>query len=554
MKPNQQPASPPEEAEASFADLLAAHEHGRARAPSPDEPRQGVVAAISGERVFVDIGGKSEGVIPAAELRQPDGTIKVRPGDRLPVAIVGRDDEGYLLLSPVAASRPRDWTGIQRAFEAQENIVGRVAGLIKGGLSVDIGVRAFLPASRSGCREPADLEKLVGQEISLRIIDLDVEDENVIVDRRAVLEQEAQQKRAEKLRSLEEGAVVRGTVRSLTDFGAFVDLGEGVEGLLHVGDLSWSRLSERRPPAAGEEVEVKILKIDFDRPDKPRLSLGIKQLTADPWTAAAERLRPGERLRGVVSKVTDFGAFVEIEPGVEGLVHVSEMSWAKRVRHPGDLLKAGDAVEAVVLSVSAGERRIALGLKQALGDPWTDVEQRFPLGRAVDGTVRKIENFGAFVEILEGVEGLLHVSDIAGDRRLKHPNEVLKPDQRIRVVVLELDREKRRIKLGLKQLQPGAIDEYIAEHKAGDEVMGRVTELEGGEARVELGEGVEGIYRPDSAPGSSPAARGSFGAALAAAWKMEATAPVVREPLEVGQVRSFRITLVDTDSKRIELG
>jgi len=537
--------------ESSFGELLQAFEGSRHfGAFGPDEPRVGIVAAITGEQVFVDIGGKSEGVIPVADLRNPDGALKVQVGDEIQVTISGRDSEGYLLLSAVAARRPQDWSALERAFQSREIIAGRVTGVVKGGLSVDVGVRAFLPASRSGCREAAEMEKLVGEEIRCRIIQLDIEDENVIVDRRGVLEEEARTARRRFLESLREGAVVRGKVRSLTEFGAFVDLG-GVDGLLHVADMAWSRITDPKAVVSpGDEVEVKILHIDRD---KPRIALGTKQLTPDPWTEIGQKLHPGDRVRGPVTRVMDFGAFVEIAPGVEGLVHISEMSWAKRVRRPGDLVKTGDVVEAVVLGVNAAEKRISLGLKQALGDPWEEAAKRFPPGTVVEGTVRNVQKFGAFVELADGVEGLLHVSDLASDRRLNHANEVLKVDQRVRTVVLEFDREKKRIKLGMKQLEPDSSDEYISEHKVGDEVTGRVVHIENGAVRVELGEGVIGICRAGDAP---PAATGSFGAQLAAALgKRDTPGPqgAAREALQVGQVRSFRITGLDAASKRIDL-
>ena len=540
-------------AEASFGELLQAFEstHALGRR-DPDEPRKGTVAGITAERVFVDIGSKAEGVIPTEELRAPDGTLKVRVGDELTVAISGRDSEGYLLLSPVTARRPHDWGALERAFENKEIIAGRVIGAVKGGLSVDVGVRAFLPASRSGCREAAEVEKLIGQEIRCRILQLDVEDENVVLDRRAVLEEEAQTARRQLLENLQEGAVVRGTVRSLMEFGAFVDLG-GVDGLLHVGDMSWSRISDpKQAVSLGDEVEVKILHVDRE---KPRVALGMKQLSPDPWTEVSQRLQPGERVKGVVTRVMDFGAFVEVAPGIEGLVHVSEMSWARRVRHPRDLVKPGDMVEAVVLGVNSGERRIALGLKQALGDPWDEAAKRFAPGTAVEGTVRSMQKFGAFVELAEGIEGLVHISDLVSDRRLNHPNEVLKTDQRVRAVVLEFDREKRRIKLGMKQLEPDSSDEYISEHKVGDEVTGRVVRIENGSARVELGEGVIGVCQASGQP--QPAATGSFGAQLAAALKREAPAPEPQKgassAFAVGQVRSFRIAAIDPEAKRIDL-
>ncbi len=540
-----QPENSPE---VSFGELLKAYETSRGRT-APDAPREGIVAAVASDRVFVDIGGKSEGVIPVAELRSP-----VRAGDRITVTVAGRDSEGYLLLSPVLAGRPRDWTALERAFQNKETIAGRVTGAIKGGLSVDVGVRAFLPASRSGCGETADLEKLVGEEIRCRIIQLDTDDENVIVDRRAVLEEDARAARDAQLASLQPEAVLSGVVRSVTDFGAFVDLG-GFEGLLHASDMSWSRVADPKSfLAAGQQIEVKVLAVERGAEgSKARISLGLKQLTPDPWNTITERLEAGARVRGLVTRVTDFGAFVEMEPGVEGLVHVSEMSWAKRVRHPRDLVKPGDAVEAVVLGIKTADRRISLGLKQALGDPWADAAERFPPGKIVEGVVRNLQKFGAFVELSEGVEGMIHISDLVADRRLNHPSEVLKPDQRVKAVVLECDPAGRRLKLGLKQLEPDSSDEYIAEHQAGDQVTGRVLSIAGNEARIELGEGVKGVCKQPGA--TATPAGGALAAQLAAVWKRQEPGAdsSAREPLQVGQIRSFRIAAIDPASKRIEL-
>jgi len=540
----------PDELESSFADLLDAYEKDRRARPTDEgAPRRGVVAAVTAERVFIDIGGKSEGVIPAADLKEP-----VERGAEISVIIVGRDSEGYLLLSPVVARRPRDWGALQRAFDNKEIIAGRVVEAVKGGLRVDVGARAFLPASRSGCREQADLEALIGQEIRCKILQLDVEDENVVVDRRAVLEEEARAERERHLSGLVPGAVLRGSVRSITDFGAFVDLGFGLEGLLHAADMAWSRVGDPKSfVQAGESLEVKVLSIERPASGKPRISLGLKQLSDDPWTTLADRLHTGDRVRGAVTRLMDFGAFVEIGPGVEGLIHVSEMSWAKRVRHPKDLLKAGDVVEAVVLGIDTGQRRVALGLKQALGDPWEEAASRFAAGRVVEGTVRSLQKFGAFVELSDGIEALLHISDITAERRLNHPNEVLKAGQKVRAAVTEFDREKKRIKVSMKDLEPDASDEYIADHKVGDQVTGRVARVAGGEARVELGEGVVGVYRLAGAP--APAPSGALAAQLAAVWKTPAPAATeAAESVQAGQVRSFRITALDAESKRIELG
>ena len=540
----------PLESEPSFADLLEAFEKGRAgRKRAEDEPRRGIVAAISGDRIFVDIGSKSEGVIPVAEMKEP-----VKPGDELLITIVGRDSEGYLLLSATIAQRPRDWSALQRAFDNKEIIAGRVTEAVKGGLRVDVGAQAFLPASRSGCREQADLEALIGQEIRCRILQLDVDDENIILDRRVVLEEEALVVREQRLQALQPGSVMRGTVRSLTDFGAFVDLG-GIDGLLHASDMSWSRVADpKKFLQMGEQVDVKILSVERGG-GKTRVALGIKQLTPDPWTTITDRLAVGDRVRGPVTKLMDFGAFVELEPGIEGLIHISEMSWARRVHHPKDVVKVGDVVETVVLGISLKERRVALGLKQALGDPWDDAAERFGAGKVVEGTVRSMQKFGAFLELAEGIEGLLHISDITAERRLNHPNEVLKQDQKVRVIVTEFDREKKRVKVSMKQLEPDETDDYIREHQVGDQVTGRVARIESGQARVELGEGVIGVYRLTGVAEAAPS--GSLAAQLAAVWKREAPVAAASgggEVLQPGQVRSFRITAIDGGTKRIELG
>src|SRR5947209_3889588 len=348
---------------------------------------------------------------------------------------------------------------------------------------------------------------------------------------------------------LKEGAIVQGTVRSLTDYGAFVDIG-GVDGLLHVTDISYGRLNKPADVLSpGQTVQVQVLKVD---PAKRRISLGMKQLAPDPWSQAGEKYKAGERARGVVTRVTDFGAFVELEPGLEGLIHLSEMSWAKKARKPADVVKPGDAVEVVVLGVS--ERRISLGLKQALGDPWADIEKKFPAGAVVEGPVTSLTKFGAFVELGEGVEGMIHVGDLSAEKRINHPQEVLKHGQPVRAVVLDADRDKRRIRLGVKQLQPTSIDEYIAEHKEGDVVTGRVADVSGGRAKVELGEGVRALCAMPGdesagspAPSAAKADLSSLSSMLESRWKKGAAAGASarREPARAGQIRSFRIVRLD---------
>lgn len=543
--------------ESTFGELLSEFEHSQRRAAEGGgEGRLGRVVAVTEEAVFVDIGLKTEGVIPAEEFRDAEGKLGIEAGDQVVVSIKGRDPEGYYLLSKVTVERPKDWTGLTRAFEEKRAIAGVVAGVVKGGLSVDVGVRAFLPASRSGAKDPAELEKLVGQEIACRIIKLDVADEDVVVDRRVVLEEEEAKARQAAFAALEEGAVVRGTVRTLTEFGAFVDLG-GLDGLLHVADMSWSRVG--RPSdvvAVGDLIEVKILKVDAEN---RRVSLGLKQLTPEPWSLAPDKYKAGDRVRGRVTRVVDFGAFVELEPGIEGLLHLSDMSWSKKARKPKDVVKPGEMVEVVVLGVNAVERRISLGLKQALGDPWDEAAERFPAGSVVEGTVSNLAKFGAFVELADGLEGMIHIADLSAEKRINHPQEVLKPGEKVRALVLEVDRARRRIRLGLKQLQPTTADDYIAEHKLGDQVTGRVVEIQGSNARIEVADGVfadcrlsgEQLVSESEAGEPGRADLASLSAMLSARWRQgKAAAP---EPIRAGQIRSFRVAALDARAKRIEL-
>ncbi|HYL39435.1 MAG TPA: 30S ribosomal protein S1 [Bryobacteraceae bacterium] len=539
----------------SFADILSEFEqqhHG----PAGGQAIEGSVVSITPESVFVDIGRKLDGVLPLELFRKPSGELTVHVGDKLVVSITGNDGEAYTL-STVKVERPRDWSALERAFAEKRDIGGVVTELVKGGLRVDVGAKAFMPASRSGAKDQAELEKLVGQDIQCRIIKLDTASEDVVVDRRAVLEAEEARAREKRFAELTEGAVVQGTVRSLTDFGAFVDLG-GVDGLLHVADMAWHRVAKPSDVVSpGDSIEVKILKV---QPESRRISLGLKQLAPDPWTLAGERFHAGDRVQGKVSRLTDFGAFVELAPGVDGLIHISEMSWSKKIKKPGDLLKVGEMVEAIVLGVNLAERRIALGLKQALGDPWEDAAKRYAPGTVVEGPVTNLTNFGCFVDLGNGIEGMIHISDITREKRLNHPREALSAGQIVRAQVLELDRERRRIKLGIKQLEPTTVDEYLAEHSLGETVTGRIVETAGGRARVEVGEGILADCRIPAEAASSEASEAvrpsdlsSLTAMLSAKWKQGASASARPEPVRAGQIRSFRIVRLDPASKKIEL-
>ncbi|MDQ6699202.1 MAG: 30S ribosomal protein S1, partial [Acidobacteriota bacterium] len=484
----EQEAPTPSETDASFGDILKQYEQSHSTHPAAGaEDREGTVIAISADSVFLDIGLKTEGIMPAAAFHDASGNVSVKTGDKVQVAITGRDPEGYYQLSLIKVLRPKDWSSLEKAFAEKTAIAGVVSGLIKGGVTVDVGVRAFMPGSRSGAKDAAELQQLVGQEIRCRIIKLEVAEEDLVVDRRVVLEEEESQAREQRLSDLREGMVVHGTVRSLLDYGAFVDIG-GVDGMLHVGEISWGRIGKPADVlSVGQQVDVQIRKID---PKKRRISLGMKQLQPDPWTLVADKFKAGDRVKGAVSRVTDFGAFVELEPGLDGLIHLSEMSWSKKVRKPSDVVKPGDTVEVVVLGVNAAEHRVSLGLKQTLGDPWAEAEKKYQPGTIVEGPVTSLTKFGAFVQLEGEIEGMIHVGDISAEKRIEHPQDVLKNGQQVRAVVLEMDRDRRRLRLGLKQLQPTSVDEYIAEHKEGDMVTGRVSDVSRGKVTVELGEGV----------------------------------------------------------------
>jgi small subunit ribosomal protein S1 len=563
--------SEPLEPEESFADLLNAFESSHShRSEQPGQRQlQGVVVSLSADQVFLDIGYKTEGVLPrSAFANNAEG---VKPGDTFPVSVTGRNTEHYYELSRFKVAQPRDWSALEAAFAEKLAIVGTVTEVRKGGVTVDVGVRAFMPASRSGTKDAAELEKLVGTEITCRITKLDVMDEDVVVDRRVVLEEQARGLTEARREELKEGAIVTGTVSTLVPYGAFIDIG-GIDGLLHVSDISHARVSKPEDVlAVGQELQVKILKID---PATQKISLGLKQLQPEPWQTV--NLAVNQRVTGTVTRLADFGAFVEIEPGIEGLIHISEMSYGKKLRHPSDLLKQGDRVDAVILAIKPEERRISLGLKQTLADPWTEVERTFPVGSMIQGSVTKLMNFGAFVQLADGVEGLIHISEITAERRLNHPSEFLREGQIVKAQILAIDPEKRQIKLSMKQLVPGDIDEYIAEHKVGDQVSGRVVEANDSFVQVELGDGIRAeclIKSVSSVAEGAPPARpvpaaqaasaapqvpkldlSALSSQLKSRWKGNTPAPSAKpEPLAEGQIRTFKITKLDAEAKKIEV-
>jgi small subunit ribosomal protein S1 len=555
--PETQPAV---ESTESFGDILSQYQKSHSRKTEGSRQLQATVIAVNAESVFFDIGYKSEGILPLAALQGE--TLK--PGDKCLVTVKGRDLDGYYELSRFKVERPMDWTALEKAFADKSTVLGTVTGVIKGGFSVDVGVRAFMPASRSGVRDAADMEKLVGQEIRCRIIKLDVTDEDVVVDRRAVAEEEERSAKDKFYSQMKEGDIASGTIRSLTDYGAFVSLGDnlgGVDALLHVSDIAWGRVNKPADVlAVGQAVEVKVLKVGSEG-EKKRISVGLKQLQPHPWDAVAANFLAGDRVRGTVTRLMEFGAFVELEPGIEGLIHISEMSWSKgKIRKASDVVKPGETVEAVILQVNAPERRISLGLKQALGDPWADIAQRFQVGSAVEGPITNLTKFGAFVQLSEGIEGMVHVSDISAEKRINQPADVLRVGQLVKAQVLAIDLEKRQMRLGMKQLVPTGLDEYIAEHNEGDVVTGRFIDESSGQARVELGEGIHATCKVTlSAPAKVEAPKevkadlSSLTSMLQARWKTGASESPKAEPVRAGQIRSFRIVSLDRAAKKIQL-
>jgi small subunit ribosomal protein S1 len=492
---------------------------------------KGHVVNVTGPDVIVDVGYKCEGIIPAEEFRDSQGNLRVQRGDEIEVLMdSGEERDGYVMLSYAKARRIRAWSDIEEAFQQETPISGLVVEKTKGGLSVDIGMRAFLPGSQIDVRPVRNLDALLGQEISCRIIKVNRKRGNIVVSRKLVLEAEGKKRKDATLAVLQEGAVLLGTVKNLTDYGAFVDLG-GIDGLLHITDLSWGRVGHpSEAVSVGQQVQVKVLKFD---PEKERVSLGTKQLTEDPWLSVAQKFQPGSRVTGKVLNVTDYGAFVELEPGVEGLVHVSEMSWSKRLRHPSKIVSRGDTVEAVILDVNPRDRRISLGLKQTEPNPWVTLAERYAVGSIIQGKVRNLTDFGAFVEVEEGIDGLVHVSDLSWTQRIKHPSEVLKKGETVQAMILHIDPENRRLSLGIKQLQPDSWESFCKAHQAGEMVRGRVVRKTSFGVFVELAEGLEGLCHI-SEISAQPVDRRAI-------------------PLEIGEEHEFRILKLNPEEKKIGL-
>ena len=472
------------------ARLVALYE-GSLKNIAEGEVIKGTVLRVSDSEVIVDVGYKSEGLIPLSEFYDENGDPMVHPGDTVDVLLERTEDrDGHIVLSREKAEKMKIWDEVEKAYADRKVVIGRVIERIKGGLAVDIGVRAFLPGSQIDVRPVRNLDSLRGQELRMRVIKVNKKRGNIVLSRKVLIEEENAEKKKDTLANLAEGKVMQGVVKNITDYGAFIDLG-GIDGLLHVTDMSWGRAQHPSELFnVNDEVEIIVLKFD---PATERVSLGYKQLHADPWTSAADRYPVGQRLQGKVVSLTDYGAFVELEPGVEGLIHVSEMSWSKRVKHPSKLLNVGDMVESMVLGVDPNARRIALGLKQIESNPWQQLGDKYPVGSKIIGTVRNLTEFGAFVEVEEGIDGLIHISDMSWSKRLKHPSDVIKKGEEVEAMVLNIDPENQRLSLGLKQLATDIWDDFFSTTKVGDVVEGKVVRITSFGAFVELAEGIEGL-------------------------------------------------------------
>ncbi|MBX3279396.1 MAG: 30S ribosomal protein S1 [Acidobacteria bacterium] len=514
-----------------FGAILERHERQHHAEISEGEVVKGTVEKVTDQAVIIDIGFKSEGIVPLEEFRDGD-QILVQPGDQVDVLVKQlENNEGYVELSRADAIRMQTWDLIEQAYRQGSNMTGRVVDRIKGGLRVDIGgIPAFLPGSQVDVRPVRNLDSFRNKEIDVRVLKVNKKRGNIVLSRKAVLEEEMVSRKGETLKNLEDGIIIEGQVKNITDYGAFIDLG-GIDGLLHITDMSWGRIQNPGELfRVGENVQVKVLKFDRDR---ERVSLGYKQLLPDPWGTIAERYPMGLRVKGKVVSLTDYGAFIELEPGIEGLVHVSEMSWSKRIKHPSKILSVGQEVEAVVLEVDAHSRRISLGIKQIETNPWDTLPERFAVGMRVKGRVRNLTDFGAFVEIEDGIDGLVHVSDISWTKRIKHPSEALKKNQDVEAMITAIDVENRRLSLSIKDLEPNAWDVFFDTHKPGDQVAGKVTRFANFGAFVELEDGIEGLCHVS-----------------------ELSDQHVEKPedaVKIGQRIAFKILKMDREAKKIGL-
>jgi small subunit ribosomal protein S1 len=451
----------------------------------------GRIISIDKDHVLVDIGYKSEGQIRIQEFRNEEGEVTAQPGDSVEVMVEWWDDEEErVVLSKEKAANIKIWDAIKKSYDEDGTVEGVISNRVKGGFSVDIGVQAFLPGSQADLRPIRNLDELVGQTFEFKILKYNRKRSNIVLSRRAILESERESKRAETLASIHEGQVVEGIVKNITDYGVFIDLG-GVDGLLHITDISWGRVKHPSELfAVGDTITVKVLSFDLE---KERVSLGMKQLTVDPWSVAAEKYPVGARISGVVVSLTDYGAFIELEEGIEGLIHVSEMSWTRKVRHPSKVVSVAEEVEAVVLDIKPESRRISLGMKQVVPNPWDVISEKYPVGTTIEGKIKNITDFGLFIGIDEGIDGLVHISDISWIKRIKHPSELYKKGDVIQAIVLDIEKESERFSLGIKQLQDDPWKTVAERYEVGKEITGTITNLTDFGIFIELEEGIEGL-------------------------------------------------------------
>ncbi len=452
---------------------------------------EGKVIKITPEYVLVDVGYKSEGEIPIAEFQNEAGEVQVKVNDKVEVLLERREDEeGLIVLSKTKADQARVWDKIGKVWENNEEIEGKIISRIKGGLSVDIGVKAFLPGSQIDLHPVRDMDSLIGQVFRFKVLKFNKKRGNIVISRRAILEEEREKMRTQILKTLEVGSIVEGTIKNITDYGVFIDLG-GLDGLLHITDISWGRVNHPSEMfSLGDRIKVKVIGIDKE---KERVSLGLKQMTPDPWANADEKYPVGKRVTGKVVSITNYGIFIELEKGIEGLIHISEMSWTKKIRHPSQIVSLHDEVEGVVLSVDSSKKRISLGIKQLEPNPWTVVKEKYPVGTIIDGTIKNITDFGIFVGIDEGIDGLIHISDLSWTKKFKHPSELYKKGQKIRAVVLNIDEKNERFSLGVKQLEKDPWEGISQKYSPGDIVEGKVTNITDFGIFLELSEGIEGL-------------------------------------------------------------
>jgi small subunit ribosomal protein S1 len=491
----------------------------------------GRIISIDKDQVLIDIGYKSEGQVRIQEFLDGNGNITANVGDTIEVMVEWWDDEDErVLLSKDKAANIKVWESIKTSYDEEGTVKGTITNRVKGGFSVDIGVPAFLPGSQADLRPIRNLDEMVGKEFDFKILKYNRKRSNIVLSRRAILEKELEEKRTTTLATIEEGKVVEGIVKNITEYGVFVDLG-GVDGLLHITDISWGRVKHPSELfSIGDPITVKILNLDLEN---ERVSLGMKQLTEDPWSTAAENYAVGSRVTGKVVSLTDYGAFIELEEGIEGLIHVSEMSWTRKIRHPSKVVSVGDAVEAIVLDIKPESRRISLGMKQVVPNPWDVISEKYPIGTTIEGKLKNITDFGLFIGIDEGIDGLVHISDISWTKRIKHPSELYKKGDVVQAIVLDIEKDNERFSLGIKQLQDDPWQTVDERYQVGKEITGTVTNLTDFGIFVELEEGIEGLVH------------------ISEISKEKIKSPM--EKFKVGDVITARVMNINTEERRIGL-